>query len=513
MISKLFFSLFIAPIIKYRYSSYRELLANPQDSQINLLRSILQNLSTTTYGKEHNILGNENYQDFIKKLPLNKYSELESYIEKERLGHRGTILKPSALIWEKTSGSSMKKKFIPYNRYALRDFRDMIVYWVGDLIQAQRSFPVRKIFFSLSMHLENESGIESDTDYLPWYFRLFFKNFLLLPHGLKKIKDPKIFNLWLCSHLLLDKSINILFFWSPTYFISLIEFISENQTEILTLIQAKELHYQGDVFRLNIKNKRSLSEIKNIMTTHKWNDIDTISCWVDGSSELFINELNQYFPNAHIQGKGLLATEAPLTFPSECSKGYLPLIENIFYEFIHKDHQILQLHQLEQDQIYEVVITNRSGLIRYQMNDLIQVTHFSGKTPCFKFISRTGLGSDLTGEKLDLKSIQEIFKKLAIQDDSFIIPIVDKPSYYVLVSKNHKELVDKIENELCQFYHYKQSRKLGQLDPLKFIHHESPHRLFNELYQSQGLKLGDIKFNQLFVKPILMEDLKKITQH
>lgn len=510
MLSKLFFRIFIAPVINYRYNCFRKGLRHPELEQEKLLKSILVKLSSTQFGSKHQIKGNETYQDFCSKIALNSYSELASFLLADQQNKNLSLVNPSAIIWEKTSGSSEKKKMIPYNRYALRDFRDMIVYWVGDLVQSNLQLNVKKIFFSLSMHLENESGIESDTDYLPWYFRIFFKKYLLLPPSLKEIKDTYYFNLWLCIHLLVDKKINILFFWSPTYFLSLLDFIQENQTKIISCIEQQELNYQDQVYSIQIKDQRTLAEVKEIMRTQKWNDIDIISCWVDGSSRFFIKELKEHFPHAHIQGKGLLATEAPLTFPSELSKGYLPLLNNIFYEFLDSNNNLKLLHELEINNTYELIISNRSGLIRYEMNDLVQVTSIEENTPCFKFISRTGLGSDMTGEKIDLNTIEKIFTDLNINDDSFLLPILDNPSYYLLITNKFEDQTNQIEKSLCEYYHYQQSRNLNQLNALQVIQHSNPKGVFNQLYQNKGLKLGDIKFNRLFIKPYFREELDKI---
>lgn len=507
MLAKSVFNLFIAPVIKYRYSSYLEDLKVPELTQKRLLDSIIQKVSSTKYGQEHQIKDKLSLSDFQNKIPLNSYESLSKYLENDHSYNNKNIVNPSAILWEKTSGSSQKKKLIPYNRYALRDFRDMIVYWVADLVRTSQNLRIRKIFFSVSLHLDTNSGIENDTDYLPWYFQFFFKKYLLIPKDLKKIKDPRSFNLYLCSHLLLDRDINILFIWSPTYLISLMEFIKENKEELLKILKMKNFEYNLVSFPIFAKNEREIDEIEKIITTGQWKEIDIISCWVDGSSQYFLEELGSYFPQAKIQGKGLLATEAPITFPSNISGGYLPLINNLFYEFIDKNNNIKLIHELEVGQKYELIISNRSGLIRYQMNDIIEVTNFHHATPCFKFISRTGMSVDLTGEKLDLLTIESIFEKLSINDDSFLCPILDTPSYYLFITKEFDNKGTQIEDELLSHHHYHQSRKLNQLNSIQILKHQNPIELYNKILTSSGIKLGDIKFNRLITKPIKRANL------
>lgn len=502
MIAKSIFKLFIAPVIKYRYNSYLEELKTPELSQKRLLDSIIRKISSTKYGQEHQIKNKLSLSDFQRQIPFNSYDSLSKYLENDHSYHNKYIVNPSAILWEKTSGSSQKKKLIPYNRYALRDFRDMIVYWTADLLMTSKSLIIRKIFFSVSLHLDTNSGIENDTDYLPWYFQLFFKKYLLIPKDLQKIKDSHSFNLYLCSHLLLDRDINILFIWSPTYLISLMEFIKENKIELLKILKMKNFEYNLINFPIHARNERGIDEIEKLINSGQWKEIDVISCWVDGSSKYFLDELKTYFPNAEIQGKGLLATEAPITYPSKVTNGYLPLINNIFYEFLDSHKQVKLIHELEIGKKYELIISNRSGLIRYQMNDIIEITSFFQATPCFKFISRTGMSVDLTGEKLDLFTIESIFEKLSINDDSFLCPILDSPSYYLFVTKSFDNKCHQIEDELLTHHHYQQSRKLNQLKSIQVFKHNNPKNLYNNILMHSGMKLGDIKFNRIITKPI-----------
>jgi hypothetical protein len=44
--------------------------------------------------------------------------------------------------------------------------------------------------------------------------------------------------------------------------------------------------------------------------------------------------------------------------------------------------------QAQKDKIYEVVITNSSGLYRYRMGDMIRVVGFHNKAPIVEFMYR-----------------------------------------------------------------------------------------------------------------------------
>ena len=57
-------------------------------------------------------------------------------------------------------------------------------------------------------------------------------------------------------------------------------------------------------------------------------------------------------------------------------------------------------HELEDGRTYVVILTNGSGLYRYNIGDVVRVTGFLDRTPCIEFLHRAGATSSLTGEKL-----------------------------------------------------------------------------------------------------------------
>lgn len=510
-IPKFLFSFLIAPIINYRVKKLNLSYMHCAESQQLILSQIIKHLSLTKFGREHKIKPDMQYNDYQALIPLNKYENLAPYIKQEKDLNPNILLNPSAIKWEVTSGSSTQKKIIPYNKYALRDFRDMIIYWIGDILNSKNKISPNKIFFSLSAHLtkENHSDIEDDSEYLPWYFRLFFKDFILMPTAIQKIKDTDQFNLYLCAHLLADQDLDTLFIWSPTYFLTLIEFINKNENKISKIIDENIFQYENHTFKMKIKNKRTNKEIKKLIKKQKWSHIRYLSCWTEGSAHFFLEDLKRYFPNAHIQGKGLIATEAPLTYPSYQADGYLPLINNIFYEFLNENNEIKCLHELKIGKKYELIISNRSGLIRYKMNDIVEVTSFYHQTPCLKFITRAETSSDLTGEKLTSSLIQDALDKTQNNLKAFILPIIANPSYYILFA-NQDLSSEEFDNLLQENYHYQQSRRLHQLSPIKSQEVEDLVNTYNKIRQAQGMKLGDIKFQNLITKPMLEDEINEL---
>jgi len=93
------------------------------------------------------------------------------------------------------------------------------------------------------------------------------------------------------------------------------------------------------------------------------------------------------FPHTYIQPKGLLATEAVVSFPVEGCPAPVLAPSSAFFEFIDIEGNIQLAHQLEAEQSYEVVVTTYGGLYRYALGDVVTVRGYFQQLPCLEFMS------------------------------------------------------------------------------------------------------------------------------
>lgn len=497
---------------------FKRIAQRPEATQEKVLNKLLSSYSKTQFGRDHGLTSDLRYEDFTAKVPIHDYADLSSYLEKERAGFHNTIVSDRIVVWEKTSGSSGKAKYIPYTFSLLRSFQRMLFLWAGDLILHGPKFKTGKMFFSISPPFYDKSqekvvrnhSFEDDSEYLPWIVRKAVGDSLINPKGLKSIQDPHSFKLYLCAHLVSHKDLEIIFVWSPSYLIELVQFIQSNRNKLIEILTAGSFHYKGRTYhvpkRQGLEDERLWDNLELL-----WKDLKLISCWTDGSAQLFLPKLKSCFPTVRIQGKGLLATEGPMTFPLENAEGPVPLPEDIFYEFIADDGKIKLLHQLEKEQTYKILISHRSGLLRYSIGDEVKVVGFYEKLPCLKFLGRSGNFSDLTGEKLNESRIQEIFiEALKPGECACLLPIKPedgRPYYVCLYDGTDPHFLSIIENKLMDTFHYMQSRKLGQLEELKLIKVPSVEEAYLNFYLNRGMILGDIKFTTLIRNPEIASEL------
>lgn len=480
--------------VKSYHKKLDKVCADVGNCQENLLDKIISEYSGTQFSHDFGLKRKMNYDDFKRLIPVQTYESLYPYINNERQCKRESLLKSPAIKWERTSGSSGKEKWIPYNKYALRNFQNALFYWLSDLLKAPIPFKTGVVFYSFSPSIKNlESGeISDDSDYLPSLIKTFFSDYFIHRPELKLIRDPSEFRLYLGLLLLSKRDLETIFIWSPSYLLSLLGELESQRDFAMKLLRRDKYQF--------FTNERKSEVIAN------WGDYDFlwpqlkfISCWTEATASFFLPQMKKVFPNVVIQGKGLVATEAPMTIPLFGREGSLPLLMDIFFEFKNDNGQILRLHELIVGHTYSIIITNKSGLIRYEIGDYVRVNSYYNRVPLLEFIGRGHLLSDMTGEKLNELQVREILQKyLPASKFAFLNPNLSENPFYELISDYcDNSFLELVETSLLGIYHYKESRRLGQLDKLKLKIVPDVQRAYYDIMLDRGIKYGDIKFNTL----------------
>ena len=343
----------------------------------------------------------------------------------------------------------------------------------------------------------NESnGLADDSDYLDPWLRLVLSPFLVSPDGINRIQTAAEFKRQLCLTLLAAAKLEIISIWSPSFLTVHLDYIQSHRHELIQALRD----------RISPQRRQLLLQ-DPIPWTQLWPDLKLISCWDSASSADSANRLRLLFPNVLVQGKGLLATEAPITIPSIPAQGFLPLLSDIFFEFADDAGTIYLLHELQPGQSYTLILSQLGGLYRYRIGDRVRVTHFYKKTPCLEFIGRDRTISDLVGEKLSITFVQDVLATLPIQTASFttLTPVMPSasstpetatPHYALLLDQaeaSASAIAAQLDQALCQSPHYAHARLLGQLDPATvLIAPAIPDQLTQQKTQV-GQTWGDIK--------------------
>ena len=474
-------------------------LESPQQAQQIVLENIVQELAQTGYGRS---LGISGLSDFRTKLPIVDYDDLRPWIAQQQNQENRALVADKVLFYEKTSGSSGPQKYIPYTRALQQSFTSMFLLWANNLIANVSGLGSGKLYFSISPNFDVERkteqgvpiGLENDAEYLGSIWRRLLNPFVHSDPKLALIREPQIFKQELALSLLGCQDLESISIWNPSFLIVLLNWIEANR-ELLIKTMGTSLSPQ----------RRQALELSDIDWMTLWPKLKIISCWADGNAAPLAKRLVDIFPQVYVQGKGLLATEAPITIPMVGINGGVPLVSHTYLEFLADDGDLYGLSELEQGACYEVVISQRGGLYRYRMGDQVQVVGRIANTPTLKFVGRNNRTSDLVGEKLNESFVAQVIESLPLENIGYrtLFAVRAPADGYVLLLDREPENVDRVqrllEHKLQQAYHYRHARALGQLMPAQVAIRPEADTIVSRITVEKGKRLGDQKQNYLML--------------
>ncbi len=471
------------------YIRYLKTLLNHEKEQKKTLDQITSNLLSPNIYKT---IG-----DFQTEFPIRDDNDLAL--------SSPTISKQKILFYEETSGSSGDKKKIPYTKELISSFTTMFKVWLYDILANGPKLKSGQLYFSVSPQFTSNDGhhINDDSDYLKGPLKYVINYFSIVPSEIKQVRNPKIFMDILSHYFIRSEKLEVISIWSPSFLIQILDHINDHRDVFLSNLDLKQIKYKTITFhlpKLREEYKKDLISAK-LSPQSLLPNLKLISCWGSQHAQLYLEALEKYFPKTLIQTKGLLATEAPLSIPIIESKSHCPIPSEVFYEFIdcESGREIKLLHEIELNKQYEIVLTQKSGLIRYSMNDLIVVDGFFHSCPTFQFVGRAQDLCDLVGEKMDSNFLIRIFHEHFPDKNLSLVPtsLPNKRAYYTLLSDSNVAL-DEVENLLMRNVHYKNARSLKQLGKLSLIHHPKIQNMIARYYLEEKLiSLGDQKGKSL----------------
>ena len=174
-------------------------------------------------------------------------------------------------------------------------------------------------------------------------------------------------------------------------------------------------------------------------------ELPLIGTWKGGTLGLYLRDMPRYFGDAPIRDIGLIASEGRLSVPirTEGCEGVLEVTGTVF-EFMppeeagKDDPRTVLPHETEVGGRYFLVLTAPSGLFRYDISDVVEVTGRIGPTPLIRFLNKGEHVANLTGEKVTefqvVSAVNGVVARLGLPVGSYCLcPTWDAPPYYSLL--------------------------------------------------------------------------------
>lgn len=491
--------------------AFRRAASQVAETQANLLQTCLAKNHKTAYLASHAPI--KNYQS----LPLTTYEDYLPYIERIANGERNVLTHEPVLLFEPSSGSTAASKLIPYTRALNSEFSRGLSAWIHDLYRYCPSLMGGPAYWSISPLTEGRRhtpagipiGFEEDSAYLGAFGAVIEAALMAVPNQVKRITEMAAFRYVTLLHLLGCADLRLISVWNPTFLSLLLEPLPVWWDSLLNDIAGGTCSPPGQppipkYYPKNPRRARQLAKLEPTDYPAIWPRLALISCWGDGASKPYARALQAQFPGATLQPKGLLATEAFVSFPLTGQEGAALAVTSHFFEFQAESGNLLLAHQLQKGQAYAVIVTTGGGLYRYQLRDIVEVTGFYGQVPCLRFIGKADQVSDYFGEKLDerfvFNALAALFARLGLQPVFFLLaPEAGPPFHYCLYLELPESaapspaLADEIDAALRANFHYDYCRRLGQLAEAQVQLVRNGSQAYIRACQQRGQKLGDIK--------------------
>jgi len=483
---------------------------NVAETQARLLKQYLARNRNTLYLTQH-----------ATGLPLTNYAAYLPYIEDIANGAQNILTAEPVQMFEPSSGSTAASKLIPYTRTLQAEFGRGLSTWITDLFTQQPTLKAGRAYWSISPLTEGlrqtrggiPIGFEDDSAYLGSLGALM-EAALAVPNLVKHIRDIRAFRYVTLLFLLRCEDLRLISVWNPTFLTLLLAPLSEWWGTLLKDISDGTLtppvpldeNIQRAVLKKlpgNIQRAQRLAHLQPTDYVSIWPQLTLISCWADGLSETYAKALQAHFPNVMLQPKGLLATEAFVSFPLTGQTGGALAVTSHYFEFLTDSGDILLAHQLRKGKTYSVIVTTGGGFYRYQLNDIVEVTDFYHQVPCLKFIGKADRVSDYFGEKLSEQFVtnvlERLFEKYQLTPTFTMLAPDDTDHFHYCLFLELPaallpgDLTAQLDTALRENFHYDYCRRLGQLGAARIVQVRRGAEIYVQACLARGQKLGDIK--------------------
>ena len=91
----------------------------PFETQKKVFQELIASASTTAFGKDHDFVSINTYEDFVKRVPIRDYEALKIYVDRVVKGEENVLWKGKPLYFAKTSGTTSGAKYIPITKESM----------------------------------------------------------------------------------------------------------------------------------------------------------------------------------------------------------------------------------------------------------------------------------------------------------------------------------------------------------------------------------------------------------
>ncbi len=470
-------------------------------------------------------------REFQDAVPISTPDSVLPDIEALKAGAPRVLTREPVIRFEPSGGSSGASKYVPVTRGLLGEFHHALAPMLFDLLHSRPAVREGPSYWSISPIGRKQGrtsggipvGSVEDSAYFPSFLQPLLSRVFAVPGAVAHLPDVESCRYVTLWFLVACENLAFLSVWNPSFLTLLMDALERHGERLaedleLGVCRPPPPVGEGGVlsrmrFAPQPARARLLREVlrSGFQARTLWPRLALISMWTDAQAAHSVVPACRRFQGIEVQGKGLLATEGVVSLPLFGAPAPVLAVRSHFFEFVDPEHPEARprlAHELEQGRTYAVLLSTSGGLLRYRIGDLVRVEGFHHATPCLRFVGRADAVSDLVGEKLAATRVSAVLDAtlpglLGGQRPPFSMVAPEweanaPPSYRLFLETDApdtrlEEAALALERALCEGFHYRYARELGQLGAVRAIRVTEGVRRYEARCIALGQRAGDIK--------------------
>ena len=520
---------------------------DPMKAQNALLRKILRRSRSCEYGKKYDFASIRTIDDFRRSVPLTRYEDYAPYVERMMHGEKNLIYTGLNVRYCTSSGSVGKPKVLPKGlddlwKMQCIGFSCSVATAAHHLKKQGKRLPPQMgpLALILTGHPAEDGKKCNGAGQVPLdNLRMIIPFFATTPVSLMYPEHEELLD---TSYLQLrfaleNRNVSYLGSMVVTLLTTMFEYLEEHWQMLCDDIEKGVLDPSVRITpELRMKyskkfkpNPERAAELRrefekgfdDPIAPRIWPRLTWAYGMVSSTLKVYVDKLRRYIgPDVPLHNMGYAAAEGYFAMPTELDcTDYVMLPHCIFFEFIpvndddpdaeEENPQTLLLDELEVGKKYEVVVTNSSGLYRYRMDDVVQVTRMYQNTPQVEFLYRRNLGVNIANEKTTTEMTDAAAAKTAEATGTQFVGYSFCPDYsstpvrYCMLvetkapvdEQTRQQMIDALDEALKEINEkYFKYRRWGMLNrPEVLLLAENSYEDYREMLRQSGVVLNQIK--------------------
>lgn len=424
----------------------------PEIAQWKKLQQILTNNAHTAFGEAHGFSEIQSISDYQERVPVRDYAELKPWIDRMTHGEENVLTYQKPFYYCRTSGTTGEPKITPVTEDYRDEYQSVVHSFLYYLYKEHpKAFDGQALYFhGMADYVQVPDGTSagSMSGFNSKNLPPLLKRFYAAPYEIMVIADP--FTRHFCIALLaLAKNITMILAVTPSPPILLAETLKNHGEDLLFHLEKGTLpknailsdQEQQCMEKLHKPNPKRAQTLRTLLAKegilqpqHIWPQLDLLVCWKTSSAGMLIPQLTAAYPTTPIRDAIFSASEGWCNVPYTDQHVGGPLAINAhFYEFIPAEVELTDnktrvylAHELEVGKDYRILLTTSCGMYRYDLGDILRVTHYYHQTPVVHFVRKVGQYSSMATEMLAVEHVFEVMAQ-CLKNAQQVVP------FYVLV--------------------------------------------------------------------------------